>query len=1842
MPPIRSCSWCSTERNKSMNCENICFYVSIALIQLWVLVHFYVWLAPHFWKIHPGLCIPLCILHLIFMFFDIYTYHVTFWTDPGTQDPTWTEQKMIVLQDAMERYNHDGSTPPEQEQNGHTLEELENTYNKLPNGQPITPKNVANFIGLSYCDKCQRVRPDRAHHCSICKRCVLRMDHHCPWMGNCIGQFNHKFFILFLTYTTIAATFYCVVDIVYIVMIFSSGFAAPQIVALVSGVIILALLMSAVTMMCSHCSFCFSNLTTLDFDSRSQRQLYARHSKIKNAETIFGINHKRRSYMTPYRAVATGSSQQSGSGATDSAQQLKAYEEKQQQNQNELRGIRERLQQTLNQYETATQLADNELTAQLLVSKPEGEKMLNADQVFDKTQNTINSTFEAYQNCKTETNSNLNKLQKWFVERAEDQDLNELSETQLPDDFDPSENIEEVRKVRQMEEIEVNASAHIDFPINEESPDSPVQTGVVERGSSPLDLSDTIKTISPPPLLSTSPRRGGQTARTLPSSPLSSSRALSSRRSRRTKGIGKFDDLIIDQAETGMILHSVHQEQIENLKKMYEQQLLDLRTQVSQEEESKAQQCDRLSDENMRLNVQVDSLQEQNFDLQKDLIKERGELEKTRRELELKDERASTTQGRLEYSLRKTEADLLNARMELGRMKDMIAKVESKDEMIADLRNQVKTLHEHQDMFLKEKEAELQRQMEKAREEGREESRQYAEEVQAEIRKADIAGSEKEAKFEIEKQALQKQIDSGNKKMENYESQIADLKRQLLQLKVDNKMLKQNEQFGEESIKKWQDKQKLEKEQMEQEEHEERNELIREKMLKTEELSEAKKEIERLKKRMKEMREARLEDTSTTPQPTQTPEEMERAEAQAKETERLRAEVAQLKNEKKQLEQLLDEMAEDPEQTSTNVTPREFNKATQDVAELQEALKVMMEREQQMKDELDLQTRATKAFTGQVTTIVQNALRRKKAKSDDSNPDVPSSPYYSRSDSRGRGDAKSGEEGVSGGGTKPGQGFRPPQLKLVTEVTDHSGEQRGDGVRQRPRPSQQTGGSGSGTDRNVFGSVGRQGREVGLTDRSSGRDGSAERQTGGRGTSQERQMGSREGSRDRQLSPRGGSTERGMGEKQRSLERLLGINDAQEDRQFSVRDGYSSDRGWREDDVDGLEDTLRDEIHQLNDFIQSFKGVALVPLTPKNPTNRGRDSIVSPRSAEANLDQPSPRKTLFPPAAGAMGEEAVEGHPDHLSRNEAEERPSRMSYSFPSPCSPTLSVMSMQDDVAQMVEEARERQVQTFEDAALQLIKAIGEAEADEGHAGVEDLLTDEQNRVRHRRVDEMARKELENIRRARLNEVIAKWEKLARGLLNRKRLDELSEIRKQRKELDLSFSEFALRIERRKRDWDKYWVDKREESNEQRARGLSKMLAQAWVREEVEWVMGVGDESAPGSTLYTPRGGPKNVQGGWNAPGATPRMEKGTPHSTAGGDAWNEGRTEGRSRPDSNGESSNLVRIGQSDGHVNMGYLSAGQNKRRRESETRNNDIQRREEMRGQKYTTSAAEGNADLSISAGQNGYRLQGGRQGKNGRRKGAEPAPAFSENLIALLREMKRNMPSVRLDFENWLEQIGTSWNELEMKMIRDENNRKMGETANPNNEGTLQRDMNGRSERRGIDETGEDGQLSTFRSRQAPKSGPGYGSTRIALSPTRRGSESSRGIRMGTLKEGMRITNENEKGDVSVEWGFGKDGFLMTQTTPPSIPSRSQSRERHGDHERYAGNTNWKLKDIRRGSVSLQAESVPRESTGPSILIRQIPTEKDRRSLSRERDPFESEKEDILPKLKSEEELIRGL
>ncbi|XP_058124268.1 palmitoyltransferase ZDHHC16 [Anopheles ziemanni] len=72
-------------------------------------------------------------------------------------------------------------------------------------GYPPEKELIAEAVSI--CKKCISPKPPRTHHCSVCNRCVLKMDHHCPWLNNCVGYNNHRYFFLYMLYTSIGTLF---------------------------------------------------------------------------------------------------------------------------------------------------------------------------------------------------------------------------------------------------------------------------------------------------------------------------------------------------------------------------------------------------------------------------------------------------------------------------------------------------------------------------------------------------------------------------------------------------------------------------------------------------------------------------------------------------------------------------------------------------------------------------------------------------------------------------------------------------------------------------------------------------------------------------------------------------------------------------------------------------------------------------------------------------------------------------------------------------------------------------------------------------------------------------------------------------------------------------------------------------------------------------------------------------------------------------------------------------------------------------------------------------------------------------------------------------------------------------------------------------------------------------------------------------------------------------------------------------------------------------------------------------------------------------------------------------
>ncbi|CAG2055420.1 unnamed protein product [Timema podura] len=167
---------------------------------------------------------------------------------------------------------------------------------------PVTNRTVQG--GIRYCDKCQHVKPDRAHHCSVCGECVLKMDHHCPWVNNCVAFTNYKFFILFLGYALLYCVFIAATTLPYFVRFWKVGSELSGIgrfhilflffVAVMFGV-------SLISLFCYHCYLVAKNRSTLEafrapiFRMGADKDGFSL-GKYNNFQEVFGDN---RSNLVP-------------------------------------------------------------------------------------------------------------------------------------------------------------------------------------------------------------------------------------------------------------------------------------------------------------------------------------------------------------------------------------------------------------------------------------------------------------------------------------------------------------------------------------------------------------------------------------------------------------------------------------------------------------------------------------------------------------------------------------------------------------------------------------------------------------------------------------------------------------------------------------------------------------------------------------------------------------------------------------------------------------------------------------------------------------------------------------------------------------------------------------------------------------------------------------------------------------------------------------------------------------------------------------------------------------------------------------------------------------------------------------------------------------------------------------------------------------------------------------------------------------------------------------------------------------------------------------------------------
>ncbi|XP_027445485.1 palmitoyltransferase ZDHHC20 isoform X6 [Zalophus californianus] len=126
--------------------------------------------------------------HLFFVMF-VWSYWMTIFTSPASPS-----KEFYLSSSEKERYEKEFSQERQQE-----------ILRRAARDLPIYTTSASRTI--RYCERCQLIKPDRAHHCSACDICILKMDHHCPWVNNCVGFSNYKFFLLFLLYSLLYCLF---------------------------------------------------------------------------------------------------------------------------------------------------------------------------------------------------------------------------------------------------------------------------------------------------------------------------------------------------------------------------------------------------------------------------------------------------------------------------------------------------------------------------------------------------------------------------------------------------------------------------------------------------------------------------------------------------------------------------------------------------------------------------------------------------------------------------------------------------------------------------------------------------------------------------------------------------------------------------------------------------------------------------------------------------------------------------------------------------------------------------------------------------------------------------------------------------------------------------------------------------------------------------------------------------------------------------------------------------------------------------------------------------------------------------------------------------------------------------------------------------------------------------------------------------------------------------------------------------------------------------------------------------------------------------------------------------
>ncbi|TNJ28521.1 Palmitoyltransferase [Giardia muris] len=151
-------------------------------------------------------------------------------------------------------------------------------------GVPDVPESIEEKNGqrLPTCDKCGCARPNRTHHCSICQRCILKYDHHCFWTNGCIGLLNHGYFLKFLLFGFLAASFTLIQFVGVILREFFTSFLKSRLFFVCLSLwVLLGSAGSCLMMLLLQLKIILHNETSVEFERNANKKRELRRKGLK-------------------------------------------------------------------------------------------------------------------------------------------------------------------------------------------------------------------------------------------------------------------------------------------------------------------------------------------------------------------------------------------------------------------------------------------------------------------------------------------------------------------------------------------------------------------------------------------------------------------------------------------------------------------------------------------------------------------------------------------------------------------------------------------------------------------------------------------------------------------------------------------------------------------------------------------------------------------------------------------------------------------------------------------------------------------------------------------------------------------------------------------------------------------------------------------------------------------------------------------------------------------------------------------------------------------------------------------------------------------------------------------------------------------------------------------------------------------------------------------------------------------------------------------------------------------------------------------------------------------------